>query len=43
MQKKVRHWIIVNAPKVADEYLQMEKMLDFVLKEWELKQTRRTC
>ncbi|HET7897862.1 MAG TPA: hypothetical protein VFL47_09330 [Flavisolibacter sp.] len=39
MQKKDRNWTIVNAPKVADEYFQLEKMLDFVLKERELKTT----
>ena len=39
MQKKDRQWTIINAPKVADEYLQMEKMLNLVLNEWEMKQT----
>lgn len=37
MQKKEHHWRIVNAPKVADEYLQMEKMLDTAIKDWEQK------
>ena len=37
MQKKNEHWRIVDAPKVADEFHQIEKMLDLAIKSWELK------
>lgn len=37
MQKKNQHWRLVDAPKVADEYHQIEKMLDLAIKSWEWK------
>ena len=39
MQKKDLHWRIINAPKVADRFLQMEKMLEVAIKNWELNRS----